>query len=76
MLLCRKTSSLSSRDCCKDHVSQPQRSRFMGIARNSKYLLLVVGVEVGIAPYFLSAPIDAYAAAMRALMSSLSRSRL
>ena len=39
MLLCRKTSSLSRRDCRKDHVSQPQRRRFIGITRTSKYLL-------------------------------------
>ena len=74
MLLCRKTSSLSSRDCRKDHVSQPQRSRFIGIARNSKYLLWVL--RLGLLHISLSAPIDAFAAAMRALMMSLLSSRL
>ena len=74
MLLCRKTSSLSSRDCRKDHVLQPQRSRFIGIARNSKYLLWVL--RLGSLHISLSAPIDAFAAAMRALMMSLLSSRL
>jgi len=34
MLLCRKTSSLSSKDYRKNQVSQPQRRRgFIGIAQ-------------------------------------------
>jgi hypothetical protein len=39
MLRCRKTSSLLSRLCRSDHVSQPHSSRFIGIAQKSGYLL-------------------------------------
>ena len=39
MLRCRKTSSLLSRLCQSNHVSQPHSSRFIGIARKRRYLL-------------------------------------
>ena len=70
MLLCMKTSNLSSSDCRRDQVSQPQRRRFIGISRKSRYLLKVL--RLGLLHISLSAPMDALAAAIRALLSSSS----
>jgi hypothetical protein len=69
MLRCMNTLSLCRRVCRSDHVSHPQRSRFMGMAQNRRYLIYVSRCRLH--QISLSAPIDALAAAIRPAISSL-----
>jgi hypothetical protein len=63
MFRCRKTSSLLKRAFLIDQVSHPHRSKFMGIAQKSKYLLQMS--RWGESQTFLSTPMDWVAAVTR-----------
>ncbi len=71
MLQWRNTSSLSTCDFRSDQVSAPHKSRFIGIARKRRYLLYMS--RWGLRHSSFRAPIEAFAAAILAVMLSSSR---
>jgi hypothetical protein len=70
MLRWRNTSSLSICDFRSDQVSAPHKSRFIGIAQKRRYLLYMS--RWGLRHSSFRAPIEAFAAAILAVMWSSS----
>jgi hypothetical protein len=70
MLRWRNTSNVSSCNFCSDQVSTPHRSRFIEIALKTRYLLYMS--RWGLRHRSFRAPIEAFAAAILAVMLLLS----
>ena len=70
MLRWRNPSNLSSFDFCSNQVSAPHRSRFIGIARKRRCLFYMS--RWGLRHSSFKAPIEAFAAAILAVISSSS----
>ena len=68
MLQWRNTSNLSSCDFLNDQVSAPHRRRFIGMARNRRYLLYTSRWGLRQTSFYL--PMEALVAESRDVMSS------